>query len=117
MTKAEVLRPWLSEQGYVFLKERLVLENRTYFPIMALRGGGTGQPLSIGQAWGGVALQDDPLQGNALDALLHLCTYALNGLERSTVPKNLERAAQQRAILVQLRRMKEEWLHANGKRT
>ena len=117
MTKAEVLRTWLSEQGYVFLKERLVLENRTYFPIMALRGGGTGQPLSIGQAWGGVALQDDPLQGNALDALLHLCTYALNGLERSTVPKNLERAAQQRAILVQLRRMKEEWLHANGKRT
>ena len=37
MTKAEVLRPWLSEQGYVFLKERLGLENRTYFPIMARR--------------------------------------------------------------------------------
>ena len=29
MTKAEVLRPWLSEHGYSFLRERLVLENRT----------------------------------------------------------------------------------------
>ena len=116
MTKAEVLRPWLSEHGYSFLRERLVLENRTYFPIMALRGGSACRPLSLGQAWGGVALQDDPLQGRALDELLRLRTYALNGLERSVVPKNRERAEQQRAILVQLRQMKGEWLHANGKR-
>ena len=116
MTKAEVLRPWLSEHGYSFLRERLVLEHRTYFPIMALRGGSACRPLSLGQAWGGVALQDDPLQGRALDELLRLRTYALNGLERSVVPKNRERAEQQRAILVQLRQMKGEWLHANGKR-
>ena len=70
-----------------FFKGTAGTGNRTYFPIMALRGGGTGQPLSIGQAWGGVALQDDPCRATPWMLLLHLCTYALNGLERSTVPK------------------------------
>lgn len=114
MTKAELLRPWLAANGYRFLEERLVYENHTYFPVMAVTGGGEACTLSLGEIWGGVKLEHDPLQGNALDDTIRHLSFAVTGLERSSVPENAEKADYYRAILEQLRQMKEEWSHANG---
>ena len=69
MTRAELLRPWLAQQGYRFLAERLVYENHTYFPVIAVTGGGARETLTPGQAWGGILLQQDPLQGSARQRL------------------------------------------------
>lgn len=114
MTKVEFLRPWLSERGYVIEQERLVYENRTYFPVMAVTGGGEKRELSLGQIWGGVALQNDPLQTKALDETIRHLNYALTGLGKSSLPENKQRSEQYRCIIEQLQAMKEEILHANG---
>ena len=114
MTKAEYLRSWLASHGYRIFEEHLVFENHTYFPIMAARGGHPPQELTPGECWGGVALQHDPLQGKALDAMLRQLSRAIEGLERSHLPENACKAADQRRLQSQLQKMKEEWQHANG---
>lgn len=114
MTKMEVLRTWLAEHGYRFEDERLVYENRAYFPVMAVIGGGDEKKLSPGQMWGGVALLDDPLQGKALDETIRHLSFAVSGLASSSASGNAEKAAYYCAVVAQLQQMKEEWLHANG---
>ena len=114
MTKAELLRPWLASNGYRFLEERLVYENHTYFPVMAVTGGGEEHTLSLGQIWGGVKLEYDPLQGRALDETIRHLSAAVTGLALSSAPENGDKAAYYRAVLSQLHEMKEGWLHANS---
>lgn len=114
MTRAELLRPWLAQQGYRFLSERLVYENHTYFPVIAVTGGGSGVKLTAGQAWGGVLLQQDPLQGPALTATVRRLETAAQGLEHSGAPENAAQAARYRAVCRELSAMKEEWIHANS---
>ena len=113
MTKAEVLRRFLAKQGYTIAREHLVYENHTYFPVMNVRGGGQPEQLPLGQMWGGVALDHDPLQGRALDAMIAQLSLAQQGLERASRPEHAERAAQNRKVLHQLQQMKEAWLRAN----
>ena len=108
MTKVEFLRPWLAERGYVIEEERLVYENRTYFPVLSVRGGGERSKLTLGQTWGGVALDRDPLQQQALSETIRHLQYALSGLEKSSLPENTRRAQQHREIIRQLESMKEE---------
>ncbi len=114
MTRAELLRPWLAQQGYRFLAERLVYENHTYFPVIAVTGGGARETLTPGQAWGGILLQQDPLQGSALAATIRRLEIAAHGLEHSAAPENAAQAARYRAVCGQLSAMKEEWIHANS---
>lgn len=114
MTKAELLRPWLAEYGYRFIVERLVFENQTYFPVMMLEGGGDAKQLTPGESWGGILLQHDPLQGRALDEIIRHLSYALAGLEKSASESNREKAEHHRALIAQLQKMKEAWLHDNG---
>lgn len=116
MTKAEVLRPWLAEQGYRFVEEHLVYENHTYFPVMVVSGGNTPETLTAGQCWGGVSLLHDPLQGKALEMLLRHLSAALTGLMQSNHPENRAKARTQHALIAQLQQMKEEWHRANDKR-
>ncbi len=116
MTKAELLRPWLAQNGYRFISERLVYENHTYFPIMELCGGMDPAELTLGQIWGGAMLQSDPLQGDALDKLIKQLSFALSGLEKSNSPENAKKAEHHRQLIAQLQTMKEEWIHANSKR-
>ena len=114
MTKAELLRPWLAANGYRISEERLVFENHTYFPVLAVTGGGEAYTLTPGQIWGGVKLEHDPLQGRALDETIRHMSAAVEGLARSAAPENAQKAADYRAVLSQLYKMKEEWIRANG---
>ena len=114
MTKVEYLRPWLTEKGYMIEQERLVYENRTYFPVLTVVGGGEKRELTLGEIWGGVALQNDPLQLDALQETVRHLSYAVSGLEKSALPENKQRAEKYRCIIEQLQSMKEDILHANG---
>lgn len=114
MTKAELLRPWLAQNGYRFLSEQLVYENHTYFPVMEISGGAKAAELTPGQIWGGVKLCHDPLQGDALDKLIKQLGLACSGLEKSSIPENKEKAEHHRSLIAQLQTMKEAWIHANS---
>ena len=116
MTKAELLRPWLAEHGYRFISEHLVWENNAYFPIMEVTGGGTPEKLTLGQQWGGVALDDDPLQEKALEENIRRHSYAVSGLEKSSAPDSAEKAKQHRAVIAALEEMKERVQYADNGR-
>lgn len=60
MSRAEALRRWLAENGYVIRGERLAREKDTLYPILSAVGGEMA-PVSEAQAWGGVLLEGDPL--------------------------------------------------------
>ena len=114
MTKAEVLRPWLTAHGYAIREEHLVYENHTYFPVLSVVGGAEKRELTPGQCWGGVALEHDALQGAALKQTITRLRRALDGLEHSETAENRQRAASYRAALEELCGMKEDWERANS---
>ena len=116
MTKQPLLRAWLAEHGYGFVEERLVYENHTYFPVMAVAGGGRAQTLPAAAQWGGVLLREDPLQGGALSETIRHLRCAAEGLEQSAAPENKRKAAEHRMVMEALQRMKEDWEHDNGQR-
>ena len=113
MTKAELLRPWLVENGYQILRERLVYENRGYFPVMEVRGGERGRQLTLGEIWAGVCLTKDPLQEEALSYQIQKHRRALAGLEKATSSDASEKAAFERELIADMIRMREEWIDAN----
>ena len=82
MTKVEMLRKWLSDNEYTFTGERLVFDKDHLYPIMLVRGG-TQEKLPLGQQYGGVMLDGDPLYGEYLDERIMKLTVAIDGLMRA----------------------------------
>ena len=67
--------------GYTFTGERLVFDKDHLYPIMLVRGG-TQEKLTLGQQYGGVMLDGDPLYGEYLDERIMKLTVAIDGLMR-----------------------------------
>ena len=85
MSKAEVLRTWLPENGYQVLAEELVQDKGVLYPILSVRGGEM-PPATEAQAWGGFLLEDGPLwELYIADRLLRL-RRAAAGLEKAQDP-------------------------------
>lgn len=85
MSKAEVLRTWLPENGYQVLAEELVQDKGVLYPILSVRGGEM-PPATEAQAWGGFLLEDGPLwELYIADRLLRL-RRAAAGLEKARDP-------------------------------
>ena len=82
MTKVEMLRKWLVDNGYTFTGERLVFDKDHLYPIMLVRGG-TQETLSLAQQYGGVMLDGDVLYGEYLDERIMKLTVAIDGLKRA----------------------------------
>ena len=82
MTKVEMLRKWLADNGYNFTGERLVFDKDHLYPIMLLRGG-TQKALTLAQQYGGVMLDGDILYGEYLDERIMKLTVAIDGLMRA----------------------------------
>lgn len=112
MTKAEELRQFLSEQGYVIRREALVRDRGTIYPAMEAVGGT--MSLTLGQLWGGARLTHDPLGDRYLIEKIIRLQGAVVGLRRSADPADVQKADAYREIITALQSMREEWRHANG---
>lgn len=99
MTKVEMLRKWLCDNGYSFAGERLVFDKDHLYPIMLVRGG-TQPTLSEAEQYGGVMLDCDPLYTDYLDERIKKLTIAIDGLLRS-------KREEQRAAAEELARIRE----------
>ena len=106
MTKAEDLRCWLFDKGYTFTGERLVRDKGILYPIFCACGGAH-RPLTLEEAYSGVALCGDPLYTAYLDQQIHRLEKRWKGL---TVAQNVNESeiARWRALWVALVKRREE---------
>ena len=81
-TKVELLRRWLSENGYACRDERLVWDKGKLYVVLQMTAG---EPFTPDEArlYGGLHLEGDPLYGDYLDAQLHRLRRRLDGLGHS----------------------------------
>ncbi len=82
MTRQELLRCWLAENGYRFTAERLVADKGTIYPILCVEGGAQ-PPLSEVETYSGLLLADDPLYGEYLIRQMARLKKAADGMRRS----------------------------------
>jgi len=112
MSKAEVLRRWLPENGWRVCAERLAEDKGTLYPVLSVAGGAM-PAATEGQAWGGFRLADDPLWGRYLSEQSGRLERAAAGLLRSEKP---ELAVKREAFLraaAELKQRKGEWEYAH----
>lgn len=113
MSKAEVLRPFLPENGYAVLAERLVQDKGVLYPILTVQGGEM-PPVSDAQAWGGVRLEGDPLRRLYIaDRLLRL-RRAAAGLAKARDPGMAGKRERLLGVIAQLEAWKEAEDDAGG---
>ena len=81
-TKVELLRRWLSRNGYACENERLVWDKGKLYVVLQMTAG---EPFTPEEArlYGGFCLENDPLYGDYLDAQLRRLRRRLEGLHRS----------------------------------
>ena len=113
MSKAEVLRRFLPENGYTVLEERLVADKGVIYPILTVRGGEM-PPATDAQAWGGFLLQDDPLQIRYLEERILRLRRAAVGLEKAKDHTLQQRREEFLAVIAELENQKGERTRANG---
>jgi len=110
-TRAEVLRAFLADHGYVIRREALAEDRGTLYPVMEAAGGGK-MSLTLGQLYGGAALLHDPLgQRYIIEKIIRL-QGAVAGINRSGGGQ--EKGDALREIITALLSMREEWRRANS---
>ena len=82
MTKVELLRGWLGDNGYAFLRERLVWDKGILYPVFMVRGGES-RRLTPTEQYAGVAMEDDPLYRDYLSFQMSRLQKAIDGLNRA----------------------------------
>ncbi|MBR3705148.1 MAG: SAM-dependent methyltransferase [Oscillospiraceae bacterium] len=113
MSKAEVLRRWLSENGYLAVAERLVADKGVIYPILSVRGGEM-QLFDEAQFWGGFLLDNDPLQERYLDERILRLRRAAMGLEKAKDPAVQQRRGELCSIISALELKKGGISHADS---
>lgn len=108
MSKAEVLRAWLPENGWAVSAEELVQDRGVLYPILTVRGGGMDAVDDAG-AWGGVLLDRDPLWGLYLSDRLLRLRRAAAGLEKARDPAMAEKRKRLLGVIARLEEWKGEW--------
>lgn len=91
MTKQELLRRWLNENGYAQCAERLVQDKDYLYPIFTVYGGPQ-PPLSVAEIYGGIDIEVDPLAGEYLTQRIRRLEQAEQGLAKSSGDENRQRA-------------------------
>lgn len=110
-TKAELLRRYLMENGYAILREALVRDRGTLYPVMEVTAGE--MTLSEAQIWGGAKLLHDPLGERYIIERIIRLQGAVAGSNRSERPEDKEKTERLRDTLKALLELREEWRHAN----
>ena len=112
MTKAETLRRWLTENGFCIESERLVEDRGTIYAVLRAEAGESA-PLTSAQAWCGAASPREALYGAYAADRVRKLEAAAAGLRRGKAADTARIAALE-ADARALRKMIEEWEHANG---
>lgn len=112
MSKAEVLRAWLPENGYAVHAERLVADKGVLYPILTVRGGAM-PPATPAQAWGGFLLGEDSLFERYLDDRLLRLHRAAAGLGQARGDQANEKRERLLAVIHELEAWKGAWQIAN----
>ncbi|MCI2058719.1 MAG: class I SAM-dependent methyltransferase [Oscillibacter sp.] len=113
MSRSESLRAFLAERGYAITREQLAEDRDTLYPVMEARGGK--MSLSLGQIYGGAALNRDPLGDRYLIEKIVRLTSAVGGMNRSGDAADAQRADSLREIIMQLLQMREEWRRGDSR--
>ena len=92
MTKQEELRRWLNENGYAQYAERLVRDKNYLYPA-----------LSVGEIYGGLDIEVDPLAGEYLAQRIRRLTQAVDGLLKGGSADNARRAQELGEIITALK--------------
>ena len=112
MTKAELLRRYLTEHGFRIASERLVLDKGTIYPVLTVEAGKSA-PLTNAEAWCGAGLFRDPLYGDYARDRVRKLERAAVGLRQAKTLDNAQIVAME-ADAAALRGMIKEWEDANG---
>lgn len=110
MTKVELLRGWLRENGYSCTEERLVQDKGKLYVILSVTGGPSGEA-SDAERYGGFCLEHDPLYGLYLEQQLRRLYLRMDGLHRGGDESEAEPLA---ALADILEEKKEAWQRGNG---
>lgn len=111
-TKAMELRAYLTEHGFRIVREALVRDRGTIYPVMEVTAGE--MQLSVGQLYGGAKLLHDPLGDRYIIEKIIRLQGAVVGANRSGRPEDQKKADGLRDILTALLEMREEWRRANS---
>ena len=111
MTKAELLRPWLVENGFRIDGERLVRDKGTIYAVLTVRPG-MGRTLTPAEAWCGAGPPRDPLYGEYARGRIRALEGAAAGPRRA---KSRDDAALRslEADAEALRKLVREWENAD----
>lgn len=107
MSKAEVLRRYLPENGYRVIAEQLVADKGVIYPILTVRGGEM-SPATEPEAWGGFLLQSDPLRNRYLDERILSLRRAASGLEKAKDESTRKRREELLSVISALERQRGE---------
>ena len=113
MSKPEVLRRFLPENGYRVIAEQLVADKGVIYPILTVLGGEM-PAATDAQAYGGFLLGQDPLQRRHLDERILSLRRAAAGLEKARDPEAVQKRSVFLAIIAELERQRGECDHDNG---
>ena len=111
MSKVEMLREFLAGNGYEIVREQLVQDRGTVYPVMEIRAGHMCP--TRGQLHAGVKLLHDPLQERALIEKIIRAQAVVANLNRTGRPADQVKADDYRDLIGELLMMREEWRHAN----
>lgn len=111
-TKAEELRKYLVEHGYAIIREALIRDRGTIYPVMEVTAGE--MALTVGQLYGGAKLNHDPLGERYIIEKIIRLQGAVAGANRSGKAEDCEKADRLRDIITALLEMREEWRRDNG---
>ena len=111
MTKENVLRSYLAENGFRIASERLVEDKGTIYAVLRAEAGQSA-PLTAVEAWCGVPSPHEALYGAYAAERVRKLEEAAEGMRRG---KNADakRIASLEADARELRKMIEEWEHAD----
>ena len=93
MTKVEMLRSWLADNGYCFTAESLVWDKEYLYPVMEVTGG-TQKKLTAAEQWAGTEFADDPLYGEYLTHQILRLQKAIDGLNKANDGRSRGRACE-----------------------
>lgn len=109
MTKAEMLRVWLTDNGYCFTGEHLVFDKNFLYPIFCVTGGAQ-EKLTEEEAFGGILLKEDPLYVRYLEQQIRKLQRRIEGLKRSDNPASRTEAEHLEDLRLRLEKRREEIL-------